>query len=131
MPREPSARAFQIRGRGSSPRGERVRSRKPEGPRPKRPLKDRETRRAIIEDTMDELSNEILERAFLYRLLVEYRPDVVIDCINTATAFAYQDVFYSVRKVQAAVADVDAGASDAGALRDAIEDHLTTLSLPR
>ena len=76
---------------------------------------------------MDELSNEILERAFLYRLLVEYRPDVVIDCINTATAFAYQDVFYSVRKVQAAVADVDAGASDAGALRDAIEDHLTTL----
>ena len=73
---------------------------------------------------MDELSNEILERAFLYRLLVEYRPDVVIDCINTATAFAYQDVFYSVRKVQVAVADVDAGASDAGALRDAIEDHL-------
>ena len=94
-------------------------------------LEDRETRRAIIEDTMHELSGEILENAFLYRLLVEQRPDVVIDCINTATAFAYQDVFYSVRKIQAAVADVDAGASDVGALSDAIENHLTTLSLPQ
>ncbi|HET6616358.1 MAG TPA: short-chain dehydrogenase [Gemmatimonadota bacterium] len=94
-------------------------------------LEDRETRRAIIEDTMHELSDEILERAFLYRLLVEHRPDVVIDCINTATAFAYQDVFYSVRKIQAIVAEVDAGASDVGALRDAIENHLTTLSLPQ
>jgi NAD(P)-dependent dehydrogenase (short-subunit alcohol dehydrogenase family) len=94
-------------------------------------LKDRETRRAIIEDTMDELSDEILEQAFLYRLLAEHRPDVVIDCINTATAFAYQDVFYSVRRIQAAVADVDAGAADAEALRDAIEGHLTTLSLPQ
>ena len=94
-------------------------------------LKDRDTRRAIIEDTMEELSEEILERAFLYRLLERHRPDVVIDCINTATAFAYQDVFYSVRRVQKAVADVDAGEADVEALRDAIESHLTTLSLPQ
>lgn len=94
-------------------------------------LKDRETRRAIIEDTMEELSDEILGRAFLYRLLLDHRPDVVIDCINTATAFAYQDVFYSVRRVQKAVAEVDQGRADAGALRDAVEDHLTTLSLPQ
>lgn len=94
-------------------------------------LEDGETRRAIIEDTMDELSEEVLARAFLYRLLVDRRPDVVIDCINTATAFAYQDVFYSVRRLQKAVADVDAGRSDVDALRDEIENHLTTLSLPQ
>jgi NAD(P)-dependent dehydrogenase (short-subunit alcohol dehydrogenase family) len=94
-------------------------------------LEDRETRRAIIEDTMDELNDEILERATLFRLLARHRPDVVIDCINTATAFAYQDVFYSVRRIQKAVADVDAGESDVQALRDAIESHLTTLSLPQ
>ncbi|MGH7566879.1 MAG: short-chain dehydrogenase, partial [Gemmatimonadota bacterium] len=94
-------------------------------------LEDRETRRATIEDTMDELSDEILERAFLYRLLLRHRPDVVIDCINTATAFAYQDVFYSVRRIQKAVAGVDAGETDVENLRDAIERHLTTLSLPQ
>ena len=94
-------------------------------------LEDGETRRAIIEDTMDELSDEVLSRAFLYRLLVDGRPDVVIDCINTATAFAYQDVFYSVRRLQKAVADVDSGASDLDKLREEIENHLTTLSLPQ
>lgn len=94
-------------------------------------LRDRETRRAIIEDTMEELSDPILERAYLHRLLVEHRPDVVIDCINTATAFAYQDVFYSVRRIQKAVAELDEGAADAEALRDVVEDHLTTLSLPQ
>jgi NAD(P)-dependent dehydrogenase (short-subunit alcohol dehydrogenase family) len=94
-------------------------------------LEDRRTRRVIIEDTMDELNDEILEEATLFRLLVRQRPDVVIDCINTATAFAYQDVFYSVRRIQKAVADVDAGESDVQALRDAIESHLTTLSLPQ
>jgi hypothetical protein len=92
---------------------------------------DRRHRRALIEDTMAELTQEVLERATLWRLLAEHRPHVVIDCINTATAFAYQDVFYSVRRVQKVVARVDQGEAGAADLRDVIEDHLTTLSLPQ
>jgi NAD(P)-dependent dehydrogenase (short-subunit alcohol dehydrogenase family) len=94
-------------------------------------LVDRSTRRAIIDDTMKELDTEILSGAYLYRLLTGSRPDVVIDCINTATAFAYQDVFYSVRRVQNVVARVDAGTAGAQELSDVIEQHLTTLSLPQ
>lgn len=94
-------------------------------------LVDRSTRRAIIDDTMKELSEEILSQAYLYQLLTESRPDVAIDCINTATAFAYQDVFYSVRRVQKVVAGVDAGIAGAEELSDVIEQHLTTLSLPQ
>ncbi len=94
-------------------------------------LVDRSTRREIIDDTMKELSSEILSEAYLYRLLTDSRPHVVIDCINTATAFAYQDVFYSVRRVQNVVARVDAGTAGAQELSDVIEQHLTTLSLPQ
>jgi NAD(P)-dependent dehydrogenase (short-subunit alcohol dehydrogenase family) len=94
-------------------------------------LVDRSTRRAIIDDTMKELSEEILSQAYLYQLLTESRPHVAIDCINTATAFAYQDVFYSVRRVQKVVAGVDAGTAGAEELSDVIEQHLTTLSLPQ
>ncbi len=94
-------------------------------------LGDPKHRRALIEDTMAELSEEVLARAFLYQLFAEHRPDVVVDCINTATAFAYQDVFYSVRRVQKVVALVDRGEAGADALREVIEDHLTTLSLPQ
>lgn len=92
---------------------------------------DRAHRRTLIEDTMSELSQPIVERAFLYQLIVEHRPDVIVDCINTATAFAYQDAFYSARRVQKVVAEVDRGAAGANELQDVIEDHLTTLSLPQ
>jgi len=30
---------------------------------------------------------------FLYRMLAEYKPEIVIDCVNTATGLAYQDIF--------------------------------------
>lgn len=92
---------------------------------------DRAQRRALIEDTMAELTQEVLERATLWRLLAEHRPHVVIDCINTATAFAYQDVFYSVRRVQKVLAQVERGEAGAGDLQNVIEDHLTTLALPQ
>ncbi|MGH7570935.1 MAG: short-chain dehydrogenase [Gemmatimonadota bacterium] len=92
---------------------------------------DRSHRRTLIEDTMSELSGEILGRAFLYQLVAEHRPEMVIDCINTATAFAYQDVFYSARRVQKVVAAVDQGKAGADELQDVIENHLTTLALPQ
>lgn len=94
-------------------------------------LGDRRTRRQIVEDTMRELTEDLVRRSALHALLTTHRPDIVVDCINTATAFAYQDVFYSVRRVQKVVAEVDAGAAGADALRDEIENHLTTLSLPQ
>jgi hypothetical protein len=33
-------------------------------------------------------------------LLEQYRPDVVVDCINTATAISYQDVYTTSRRVK-------------------------------
>ena len=29
----------------------------------------------------------------LYRLVTKYRPEIIIDCVNTATGLAYQDIF--------------------------------------
>ncbi|HUO85689.1 MAG TPA: short-chain dehydrogenase, partial [Thermoanaerobaculia bacterium] len=36
----------------------------------------------------------------LFALIDRHRPDVVVDCINTATAISYQDVFTTSRKVK-------------------------------
>lgn len=36
----------------------------------------------------------------LYALLDQYRPDVVVDCINTATAISYQDSYTVSRRVK-------------------------------
>lgn len=56
-------------------------------------LADPERRRALIEDTLGELTEQVLRRQALYDLLMTYQPDAVIDCVNTATAIAYQDVY--------------------------------------
>ncbi|MCS7303289.1 MAG: short-chain dehydrogenase [Chlorobi bacterium] len=56
-------------------------------------LQNPEYRRALIEETLGELSEHVLRRQALYDLLMTYQPDAVIDCVNTATAIAYQDIY--------------------------------------
>ncbi len=41
------------------------------------------------------LRDEDLPAFTLYRLLTEARPEIVIDCVNTATAIAYRDIYPS------------------------------------
>lgn len=56
-------------------------------------LEDDRYRNWLIEDIMEGLSEELLRRSYLYQTVNGVRPDILIDCINSATAVAYQDVF--------------------------------------
>ncbi|MBM2814272.1 MAG: hypothetical protein HW421_1034 [Ignavibacteria bacterium] len=62
-------------------------------------LSDVDNRRGIIEDIYNELDSKILDNSALYSLLIETMPDIVIDCINTATAIAYKDIYSGVNGV--------------------------------
>jgi hypothetical protein len=66
-------------------------------------LGNRKFREMIIEDMLDELTGSVLLRSALYRMTQRYRPDIVVDCVNSATAIAYQDIFQSSREVLAEV----------------------------
>lgn len=50
-------------------------------------------RKQHIKDIFFELSEEVLNSSALYKLIEETKPDIVIDCINTATAIAYLDIY--------------------------------------
>lgn len=63
-------------------------------------LADPEMRRTIISDVMDDLSDEVLKAQSLYKLLEEHKPDIIIDCINTATGIAYQDIFTAYKNLK-------------------------------
>jgi hypothetical protein len=92
---------------------------------PRRQVVDsREKRRRLLDDTYGALDRERLERFFLYQLLVGERPQIVVDCINTATAIAYQDVFSSVAKVRA-------GLDKGGDVSDVVERHLAAIYMPQ
>jgi hypothetical protein len=53
-----------------------------------------ENRRRIFDDTFGELDTAYRESR-LARLIVEVKPDVIIDTVNTATGISYQDAFTS------------------------------------
>ena len=66
----------------------------------------------------DELFAEIFspdvdyKTSALYTLIAEHRPNVIVDCINTATAISYQDEFKSARKTKELLDEVEGGSSE-------------------
>lgn len=87
-------------------------------------LADDAARARLIGDLIGDMTEQVVARSFLVRLLERHRPWAVVDSINTATAFAYQDVFQSARELLAGAA---AGTLD----RRAVERHVLTLTLPQ
>ncbi|MFO7260452.1 MAG: short-chain dehydrogenase [bacterium] len=87
-------------------------------------LADPESRALLLDDLLGELTDEVVRRSALGVLLERHRPELVVDCINTATAFAYQNMFASGIALREAA---HAGRVDA----EAVERHLATLYLPQ
>ena len=64
-------------------------------------LQDAGKRNIFLQDIMESLDEDILTNNTLYRLIEKHRPDILIDSVNSATSFAYQDIYsgyYSVKK---------------------------------
>ncbi len=87
-------------------------------------LGDAEARGRMVDDLFGPLTQAVLERSAFGSLLARVRPDVIVDCVNTAGALAYQDAFASAAELRAKAQD---GVLD----REAVERHLSTLYLPQ
>lgn len=106
----------------------------PEGVHPRAGvLGDSGTRGKLIADIFDELDTEILEASLLYQLITGvWEPaatgpvDIVVDCVNTATAVAYQDVFGAVHQMRAYGEE-----TPGGEYRDQVEHTLSALYVPQ
>ncbi len=87
-------------------------------------LRDEDTRGRLVDDLYGELTEDVVLRSTLGRILIDASPEIIVDCINTAGALAYQNVFASAARLrEAAAADrVDAVA---------VDTHLATLYLPQ
>ncbi|WP_456429913.1 hypothetical protein [Rhodocaloribacter sp.] len=79
-----------------------------------------EHREALYEDLFGDI-DAAYERSVLVRLIREHRPDVIIDCINTATAISYQDVERISQKTHDALTRLRAATEDDEALRATVE----------
>lgn len=61
---------------------------------------DPDLRDQLIADIYDNLDQDTLQSSFLYQLITNYSPHIIIDCINTATAFAYQNLYERVAQIR-------------------------------
>jgi NAD(P)-dependent dehydrogenase (short-subunit alcohol dehydrogenase family) len=87
-------------------------------------LSDPRKRALLLDDLYAPATPDAIERSTLGALLLAHRPDIIVDCINTATIFAYQDVF-------ASAAELRRLARDRAVDEEAAERHLATLYLPQ
>lgn len=87
-------------------------------------LADPEARARLLDDLYGAAAAEAVEQSTLGALLLDHRPDVLVDCINTATVFAYQNVYASAVALRERAGAGTASAED-------VERHLATLYLPQ
>lgn len=87
-------------------------------------LRDAAARAHLLDDIYGELTDEVLQRSALGAMLLRRRPEVVIDCVNTATAFAYQNLFDSAQRLRQQAASGRVSIDD-------VEQHLALAYLPQ
>jgi NAD(P)-dependent dehydrogenase (short-subunit alcohol dehydrogenase family) len=87
-------------------------------------LDDPQTRARLLDELFGPLTESMVTGSAFGALIDRHRPDLVVDCINTATVFAYQNLFASVSglRERAAQGEIDL---------DSVERHLSTLYLPQ
>ena len=87
-------------------------------------LDDPEARGAMVDELFGPLGAGAVQRNTLGDMILRHRPELVVDCVNTATAFAYQNVFKSSAALREA-------AGRAPVELEGVEKHLLTLTLPQ
>lgn len=88
-------------------------------------LQDAERRDLLIDDILGDLTEDVLDTSCLYNAIEWARPDAIVDCINTSTAIAYQDIFTLSLRVKAALK------SSASNAQELVERLLASLYVPQ
>lgn len=89
-------------------------------------LGDAALRRHLLEVLYGDFEAAYTEN-HLVRMILEHRPDVVVDCVNTATGLSYQNVFDGAAKLREWL---DADSFDNGGVAD-LEAFLLSQSVPQ
>jgi hypothetical protein len=106
-----------------------------DGPHPREAvLADATLRQRLIADTLDELSEEIIATSLLTHLILGQFPGLdrapahlIVDCMNTATGVAYQNIYRQAQQVRGALG----GEVSSADLGSRVEHLLAALYIPQ
>lgn len=88
--------------------------------------RDKSLRQQLFEDIYRDFQGAY-KHSHLAKLVRTTRPDVIVDCVNTATGISYQDVFTASQAVRASL---DQGEAERSLERD-VENLLISMSIPQ
>ena len=94
-------------------------------------LNDRVTRRQFMEDVFERPTPERLQGFYLHKIVSQHKPDVIVDCVNSATGLAYQDVYSAYYDVKPAMDRESEGLPADDPLFEKIERLVNTISPPQ
>lgn len=87
-------------------------------------IADPEKRTELVAYLFGDFTEQVLRGSYFFQLLDRFRPQAVVDCLNTATAFAYQNVYRSVQ-------DLLEAARRGEVTEELAERHALTLPTPQ
>ncbi|MDD5087436.1 MAG: short-chain dehydrogenase [bacterium] len=90
-----------------------------------------ELRAQFVEDIFEKLTPERLKIFFLHRLISEHRPDLIVDCVNSATGFAYQDIYSAYYDLKNILGQRGKDVKISDAMLDLIERFCGTVYVPQ
>jgi hypothetical protein len=100
-----------------------------------RPRKDvmanRAWRRQFMEDIFERPIPERLQGFYLHKLISKYRPDVIVDSVNSATGLAYQDIYSAYYDVKADLDREQEGIGREDPFFEKFERLLNTVQTPQ
>jgi len=67
-------------------------------------LADEKKRKILMADIMEELHDDILHSSSIFQLLDKFKPEIIIDAINSATGIAYQDIYTTYHHIKKVLA---------------------------
>lgn len=98
---------------------------------PSKIIETPELRAQLISDNLDDLTDKILTNSFLYQVIFRHKPDIVVDCVNSATAVAYQDIFLANYRVRESMNELRSGVGNQEVMFTEVEKLLATLYIPQ
>ena len=93
-------------------------------------LSDPNKRMTLIQDVLEPIRDNEYDKFYLHELITGCRSEVIIDCVNSATILAYQDVYSTGLRLLGELRESRAGKLSEG-LHKEIETLLASLYVPQ
>lgn len=93
-------------------------------------LSDRKYRLMLAEDVLERTTESSFQKFFLHQLITDRKPHIILDCINTATGVAYQDIYSAALRVLRGLKNVESCLPGSELVAE-VEKLLGSLYLPQ